>query len=80
MITAAGIMKPLPVRPVDGTRAAAELAPLPYIRTGGTMQPLPFPQPDVVDLADAIRNAAFQRMPERTTGTHNPLPVIDPSA
>ncbi len=67
MITAAGIMKPLPVRPLDEPRATATQAPLPHTRQGGgTMQPLPFPKPDVVDLADAIRNAAFQRMQERT--------------
>lgn len=67
MITAAGIMKPLPVRPLDGTRGTETQAPLPRTRQGGsTMQPLPFPKPDVVDLADAIRNAAFQRMQDRT--------------
>ena len=66
MITAAGIMKPLPVRPVDETRGTGTQAPLPRTRQGGsTMQPLPFPKPDVVDLADAIRNAAFQRLQER---------------
>lgn len=67
MITAAGMMKPLPVRPVDETRRTGPQAPLPRTRQGGsTMQPLPFPKPDVVDLADAIRNAAFQRMQDRT--------------
>lgn len=66
MITAAGIMKPLPVRPFDGSRGTGTQAPLPRTRQGGsTMQPLPFPKPDVVDLADAIRNAAFQRLQER---------------
>lgn len=66
MITAAGNMKPLPVRPLDGPRTVTP-APLPRTRQGGsTMQPLPFPKPDVVDLADAIRNAAFQRMQDRT--------------
>ena len=66
MITAAGIMKPLPVRPLDGTRGTGMQAPLPRTRQGGsTMQPLPFPKPDAVDLADAIRNAAFARMQQR---------------
>ncbi|MCW2920288.1 MAG: hypothetical protein JWL76_162 [Thermoleophilia bacterium] len=68
MITAAGIMKPLPVRPpLEGSRGTGMQAPLPRTRQGGSaMQPLPFPKPDVVDLADAIRNAAFQRMQQRT--------------
>ncbi len=66
MISAAGIMKPLPVRPVDG-RGTGQPAPLPRTRpAGGTMQPLPFPKPDVADLADAIRAAAFARLQQRT--------------
>ena len=60
-------MKPLPVRPVDGQRGTGQPAPLPRTRpAGGAMQPLPFPKPDVVDLADAIRTAAFERLQQRT--------------
>ena len=67
MISAAGIMKPLPVRPLDEQRGTGMPAPLPRPRTaGGPMQPLPFPKPDVADLADTIRAAAFQRLQERT--------------
>ncbi|MCW2928758.1 MAG: hypothetical protein JWM86_2726 [Thermoleophilia bacterium] len=81
MITAAGMMKPLPVRPVDGTRAIGNTAPLPYpTTTGRTMRPLPMPRPaDAPDFVDAIRDAAFQRMLVRL-GVQQPLPVVDPTA
>jgi hypothetical protein len=78
MITAAGTMKPLPVRPVDGIANSATQAPLPRPVTGRMMHPLPMPTPDAHDLVDAIRNAAFERMLDRL-GVQ-PLPVVDPTA
>ena len=63
MITAAGTMKPLPVRPVEPVVARMQaplLQPLP--QAAGTMHPLPVPTPEPVELVDAIRTAAFQRM------------------
>lgn len=79
MISAASIMKPLPVRPIDGIRGTGELAPLPRIRQGHAMQPfnLPFPKPDAPDLADAVRAAAFDRLVNRSV--MRPLPVVHPS-
>ena len=79
MITAAGTMKPLPVRPVDGIANTGVQAPLPRPATGRVMRPLPMPTPDAHDFVDAIRNAAFQRMLDRL-GVQNPLPVVDPTA
>ena len=64
MITAAGNMQPLPVRP-DPTLVAREQAPLPRPRAAFNMHPLPVPTPEPVELVDAIRTAAFQRMLER---------------
>jgi hypothetical protein len=63
MITAAGTYKPLPVRPTEPVvaRIAAPRQP----RAAATMHPLPVPTPDPVELVDAIRHAAFQRMLER---------------
>lgn len=84
MISAAGIMKPQPVRPVDGIANTGAPAPLPRPATGRVMRPLPFPTPDAHDLVDAIRTAAFQRMLDRLghplAGTRQPLPVVDPTA
>jgi hypothetical protein len=78
MITAAGTMKPLPVRPVDGI-ANQSLAPLPRPIAGRGMRPLPMPTTDAHDLIDAIRNGAYQRMLDRL-GVQQPLPVVDPTA
>ncbi|MCB0877621.1 MAG: hypothetical protein KDC46_01385 [Thermoleophilia bacterium] len=64
MITAAGTMKPLPVRPTEPV-GARMLAPLPQLRAAQTMHPLPVPTPEPVDMVDAIRTAAYQRMLER---------------
>jgi hypothetical protein len=79
MISAAGTMKPLPVRPVEGIANPDTLAPLPRPAHGRVMRPLPMPTPDAHDLADAIRTAAFQRMLDRL-GVQQPLPVVDPTA
>lgn len=79
MITAARTMQPLPVRPVDPRPANVELAPQPRHRPGRTMYPLPVPNPEHLDLVDAIRTAALQRMLDRH-GVRQPLPVVDPSA
>lgn len=78
MITAAGIMKPLPVRPVDGITNPGTQAPLPRPVTGRVMRPLPVPNPDRPDMVQAIRTAAFERMLERL-GVNEPLPLIDPT-
>lgn len=79
MITAAGTMKPLPIRPIDGIVATAPPLPLPRPASGRWMQPLPATSPEAPDMADAIRAAAFQRMLERL-GVKQPLPVTDPTA
>lgn len=79
MIAAAGIYRPLPVRPIDGTRTQ-EHAPLRPARTPRTMHPLPVhPHPEPVDLGAALRTAAYERMLDRL-GVKDPLPVIDPTA
>lgn len=82
MISAAGIMKPLPVRPVDATRGTGTQAPLQRPNAGRTMQPLPVPKPEADDFVDAIRHAAFQRMLDSrsTARIQQPLPVVDPTA
>jgi len=73
----ASIKQPLPVRPLDGPRTtstpAPQVAPQPR-----TMQPLPFPDFDVADLAVAIRTTAFLQLQDRTR-VQQPLPVIDPT-
>ena len=70
MITAAGTMKPLPVRPVEPV--ARLQAPLHAARVTRTMHPLPVPNPEPVELVDAIRIAAYQRMLERLEGVQQP--------
>lgn len=79
MISAARTMQPLPVRPVDPRPANELLAAQPLHRTGRVMHPLPVPNPEPVELVDAIRDAAFRRMLDRM-GVKQPLPVVDPSA
>lgn len=82
MITAAGTMKPLPVRPIDGIAKPGTPAPLPQPRTasGHVMRPLPMPHVHVErDMVDAIRSGAYQRMLDRL-GVQQPLPVVDPTA
>lgn len=64
MITAS-IMKPLPVRPVDGTPHLGAAQPQQGVRPVGTMQPLPFPDADGRDLAAALRTVALERMLNR---------------
>ena len=78
MISAAGKMQPLPVRPLDGPRTPGTPAPLQARASGRTsMQPLPFPKPEAADFVAAIRDAAFRRLVERTD--MQPLPVTDPT-
>ena len=83
MITAAGNMKPLPVRPIDGIAKPGTPAPLPQPRaaSGRVMRPRPMPHPhaEPADMVDAIRNGAYQRMLDRL-GVQQPLPVVDPTA
>lgn len=59
MISAAGTMKPLPVRPIETTPAPLE-APTGSTAAARTMHPLPVPTPDRIDLLMmAIRDTAF---------------------
>lgn len=78
MITAAGTMKPLPVRPVDGI---ADYGSQPVVQrpVQGVVRPLPVPTPEPIDLVDALRTTAFERMLDRL-GVQQPLPVHDPTA
>lgn len=77
MITAAGTMRPLPVRPVDVLANPGTQAPLPRPAAGRVMRPLPIPTPEAHDMVGAIRNAAFQKMMDRLDV--HPLPVVDPT-
>jgi hypothetical protein len=65
MIPAAGTMQPLPVRPIDTMAMVRTPALLHVARTERTMHPLPVPAPDAVELVDALRQTAFQRMLDR---------------
>lgn len=62
MISATHAMQPLPVRPVE---PIARIAAPQYTRAAGTMHPLPVPTPEPLEMIDAIRTAAFQRMLDR---------------
>lgn len=79
MITAAGTMKPLPIRPIDGIVTRAPQLSIPRPESERMMQPLPATSPEAPDMVDAIRAAAFQRMLERL-GIEHPLPITDPTA
>ncbi|MEO6867254.1 MAG: hypothetical protein ABI200_04460 [Gaiellales bacterium] len=77
MITAAaGIMKPLPVRPIDTVVVNAPVQA--HRSTRQIMKPLPMPAPDRADMVDALRATAFQRMLDRLDV--QPLPILDPRA
>jgi hypothetical protein len=78
MISPAGTMQPLPVRPVDGVAKPGAPTPRPRHATS-VMRPLPMPMPEADRLTSAIRDTAFQRMLDRL-GVQQPLPVVDPTA
>lgn len=71
MNTAATIMRPLPVMPVDGLSEAVN-AVAPASRSQ-LMQPLPMPAPDAYDLgpdlASAVRDVAMQRLLQQVGAT-----------
>ncbi|MCW2924269.1 MAG: hypothetical protein JWM98_1673 [Thermoleophilia bacterium] len=81
MITPASIMRPLPIRPIDGMPDAAPTTPATAPRAPRRMQPLTIEhtRPGAADLVGSLRDAAFQRMLDRL-GKTDLGTVTDPTA